>query len=310
MRAVIARLPGARDARWPCAQPAGRQHDPARLAVRRARAAGRPARARARSGCARRSRSPRWSSGSRWQVVTPVPADVREPRRPLDRALLLRAARRLARRARRRARPDRDPLHLQPLGDGLRLAATSRSRGAGCASSTSSATSSSTRRELTHARYRRWLHDNGIRWVARRTRGSTTRPRTRTAWCAQRAAVPAPARAARALARVRGGRRRRCSRVRRPAAQARRRSSRSRSRSTSRGPGRFVVRVRSTPVLATVERGSGLRGRGRRLDARAGRPARHRAGVDRFSALGCGRAALRASGSAERRRFSAHLRGL
>ena len=55
-------------------------------------------------------------------------------------------------------------------------------------------------REPTHARYRQWLHDNGIRWVAASDARLDYSAVDEDRLVRERPAVPAPAGAARALA--------------------------------------------------------------------------------------------------------------
>ena len=60
-------------------------------------------------------------------------------------------------------------------------------------------------RELTHARYRQWLHEQGIRWVAASDARLDYSAADEDALVRERSALPAPAGPARALAHVRGG---------------------------------------------------------------------------------------------------------
>ena len=140
--------------------------------------------ARARSGCARRSRSPRWSwaSRGRWSrrsgrrpraSATPPPSAPTTSRQGM------------ARGARCRARPHRDPAHVRPLGGRVRVARLfARQRVA--AAARRRAQQPVLRRP--RADPRRAIGDGstttGSGGSRRRTRASTTRPWTRTGWSA------------------------------------------------------------------------------------------------------------------------------
>ena len=285
-----------------CPEPGRRQRDPARLAVRRPGARGgrcssrpvAPARRRWslaalawRSGLAGRHAGPRHR---------PRASATRRPSAPTT----SRSRAGCTRTARERDRIE-IPLHLQPLGDRLPGAATSRSRGAGCASSTS------TRNELFYDG--RLTSDalpalaaarTAIRWVAlpdaRLDYSAAARGRPGRA---QRPVLPAAARRAsrtgastRCAARGRDAARRAAGRER----AARRRSARSPSRSRVTQPGR-LRRARARDALLAAERGRRLRRPRGRLDARAGRPAR--AGARRRSAS---RSRARLASAAQSRR--------
>ena len=208
--------------------------------------------------------------------------------------------RRLPRAAARRARPARrgrgpvphgDPVHRQPLGDALRRRDASRSRAAGSASSTSSATA--------------LFYDDGpltagaLPRVARRQRrplrraaaapSSTTRPRPRAALVARGAARPARGLARARLAAVRGRGRRARWPARRVRVTAIGLDTRRPARAAA-GPA-TVVRVRFTPVLGAA-RGRGCVGRAPggwtrvRLDAAGPRGSRSASRSARVRATG------------------------
>ena len=128
VRTVVVALPGRRDARVARPQPARREPHAARVAVRRAGAARRPARARPRAPArAGRDRGARVGLG--WQVITPIPDTLQSLGDPSTERSYYEPLDGVARGPRRRARADRGPLHLQPLGDGLpRAAVLARAR--------------------------------------------------------------------------------------------------------------------------------------------------------------------------------------
>ena len=139
----------------------------------------RPARAPAGRGARRAHR------GARLAGRDADPRHLPEPRRPVHRQGLLRAALGLAHAPRRRARAARGALHLQPLGDGLPGAAL-RARAGLAAAGRRIAKSPLLRRSPHEPALRRWLRENGVRWVALPTRASTTRPSRRPRSCAAR----------------------------------------------------------------------------------------------------------------------------
>ena len=207
------RLPGARDALRPFAESARREHDPPRLAVRRAgaprRAAGPPAARPCAGGSGRAGR------GARLAGDHTGPADLREPRRSGHRACLLRAARALLAAAgaqRERIEIPQTFNHWETAYVSPRFALA---RG-WLRQLDLERNEIFYEGEPTHASYRRWLADEGDplgRGVGRAP-GLLGAGRGRAR--ARRAAVPAPPRPAAPLAHIRGGRQHRAGHAARP----------------------------------------------------------------------------------------------
>ena len=299
---------GARDARGRGAQPARRQHDAARLAVRRPGAARAPARARAAAAARAGRRWPRcsWASPGRWS--RPVrqtseslgdPSTERSYYEPLKAWLAAHGA-------------ERDRIEIPQTFNHWETAYVSPrllARTGMAAPARPRAQQALLRRPRADPRAlpAMALRRTGSAGSPPRTRGSTTRPWTRTAWCARsppylrlRARLEHWActrwSARPGLVAPRGRGRREPDGARAGVVHAR----------ASRRPGAFEVRVRSSPT-GTVERGTACVGEAGDWTLVRGRPARASCGCRCGFQPGLRRARRwRASGAAERRTFSQH----